>query len=163
MDQRQLFQFQSHQHFFGEGGSAHWQQLSFGLEGKKTLLQLLLSRPLMVLKAKLELEAGNETIFQPAAAFGSNPQTPGSQIAKRPSWRSGMHWLEELLAQVGKWYDGASLASGLSAKLFVILLPLLVASSNGHWPEHPGSGSIDLIFEHWPADCACDRRDPCSR
>ena len=64
--------------FLGEPGSAHWQQLSFE-KSRKTLLQLLLSRSLMVLKASIGARpelAGNETISQPAAAaFGNCPQT----------------------------------------------------------------------------------------
>ena len=73
MDQRHLFQFQSHQHFFGgEAGSALTTvKLWVGWEKK---LQLLLSRPLMVLKAKLvNARSSRERNYMSAAAaaFGN--------------------------------------------------------------------------------------------
>ena len=85
MDQGQVFQFQSHQHFFGgEGGSA--------LTTVKLWVATVVVPPVNGLESQVGARpelAPNETIFQPEAAFGSK-LFRRSQIAKRPSWRSGM-------------------------------------------------------------------------
>ena len=92
MDQRQLFQFQSHQHFFGgeEAGSAlTTAKLWVGWKKPCNCCPVPAVNGLeSQVGARPELAEGNETICQPAAAFGSKRFRPRSQIAKRRSWRS---------------------------------------------------------------------------
>ena len=85
MDQRQLFQFQSHQDFFGGARKCTLTTVKLGLDGKKLKKDVAAAATVVVpavngLESQLgdrpEL-AGNETISQPAAeaAFGNCPQT----------------------------------------------------------------------------------------
>ena len=91
MDQRHLFQFQSHQHFFGgEAGSALTTvKLWVGWEKKAATVVVPAVNGLeSQVGERPELAAaGNETICQPQQLLSARNC---SQIAKIPSWRSGM-------------------------------------------------------------------------